>query len=527
MHKDLFNIAIVCHHPVISGGFIRFIRFGKEVDQIGCKVVFVQISPELDSNCFTDFPFEIITLEQAHKKKWDITMVPGAGFPETTIHTFAQLKEDSFGTRIQHILNDTSRYSRFKLVNHCFDPHIVVFNNRYWNPGSFTSFSANSFWHLEGAVSLGGLETSRSRPRPSFDRQLIVGGLANKNATPLLEAVKRYPKSIKLRLYGELHQFEPDYRQLVDQGLVELLGRIPIDKLGSFYDEIDCVVHTEEFAGWSNLGAEALANNVPLICTEHGTSAFAIDEITALVMPKPSPEHIIDRLLLVHANNECLVERLTSNGVKVISRFSWKDYAHRLLQVAGSGQLRYYTYAPHLELHGKWPMSSRLEGLERLHVAARGLSILDLGCSECVVAHSFLARGAALAHCIDKDKDYVEHGNKILKYYPSSRIYRADISPWDDFAISEVGANLLSSYGIVLFLGVYHHLSGQSRQNVLRGAASLAAKYFAIRTTREMFDEGSVDHALRSLGFVLDYSHEGNSKIDMGGLRVYKRMSES
>lgn len=521
------KIAVFCHHPVLTGGFIRFIRFGKEAQKLGHDIVFVQVSPESGHYYFSQFPFKRITLEQAFQEKWDITMVPGAGFPESTINTLAQLKKEQFGIRIQHILNDTSRHDRFKLVNHAFAPHIVIFNNRSWCPGSFTSFAANSFWHLEGAVTIGSNLNKCKRSHPTLGCEIIVGGLINKNSAPLLEAARMYPRSIKLKLYGDPHSLNPDHQQLVDHGLVEILGPIPFDDLSSFYHEVDCVVQTEEFAGWSNLGAEALANNVPLICTEHGTSAFAIDKSTALVMPTPSPENIIDRLLLIHADDGRLVERLTSNGMKVIKLFSWKDYADRLLRIAACGQIRYYTYAPQLGLHGKWPLNSRLEGLECLHEIAKGLSILDLGCSECVVAYSFLSRGAALAHCIDKDKDYIKHANQIIDPYPSSRAYRSDISPWNDFLAGEVGANLLSSYNIVLFLGVYHHLSVGTRRDVLRGAAQLATRYFAIRTTAKMFEDGSIHETLLDLGFELDYFHEGMREIDMGRICVYKKKMDS
>lgn len=495
------------------------------MEKLGHKIVFVCVSPESGHSYFSQFPFRMVTLDQALQEIWDITMVPGAGFPESTIYALSQLKTKRFGIRIQHVLNDTSRYDRFKLVNHSFAPHIVVFNNRSWCSGSFTSFAANSFWYLEGAVTIGSLCNNSKRCRPTFDHEIIVGGLINKNPAPLLEAVKRYPKSIKLKLYGEASPLNQVHQQLVDQGIVELLGPIPIDDLSAFYQGVDCVVHTEKVAGWSNLAAEALANNIPLICTEHGTAAFAIDQSTALVMPTPSPENIIERLLLIHENNGRLVERLVCNGFKVISAFSWKEYAERLLRIAACGHLRYYTCAPHLGLHGKWPLESRLVGLERLHSIAKGQSILDLGCSECVVAYSFLSRGAALAHCIDKDKDYVEHGKKIIEHFLSSHAYRADISPWNEFIASEVGANLLASYNIVLFLGVYHHLPVGTRKDVLRGAAQLATRYFAIRTTTKMYEDGGVQEILHSLGFELDYSNDGIREIDMGGICVYKRKS--
>jgi len=286
------------------------------------------------------------------------------------------------------------------------------------------------------------------------------------------------------------------------------------------------VVHTEEFAGWSNLAAEALAHSVPLICTKHGTSSFAIDKCSAMVMSSPSPDNILDRLRIIHRNHDNIIESLTESGLKIISSYGWENYTRKLLDIADFGGNRYYTYAPCLGLHGKWPLKSRLKGLDFLIASSRNMSILDLGCSECVVAHSFLSEGAALAHCVDRDGCYIANGNKLLAEFPGSFAVKADISPWNVFMSSSVGQSLLPSYDIVLFLGVFHHLHESARQAVLEGAASLSSKYFAIRTTARVYEEGLVSELLVRLGFSKIHVDNGDSSVGSGSVRIYEKSKQ-
>jgi hypothetical protein len=210
------RIAIICHEPVVTGGFLRFVRFGNEALKYGHEIVFVKYSPDPGSYALGDFPFGLINIEQAMDSEWDFTMVPGAGFPDSTIHGLSCLQASQFGVRIQHILNDRSRRERFELVNKSYAPHVVIFNNRDWIPGSFTSLTAGSFWHLEGAVSLPSPGRGKMRPLPSLDRPLVVGGLINKNPNPLLASLVQYRAPIKARLYGMPSKIDPAYQYLID-----------------------------------------------------------------------------------------------------------------------------------------------------------------------------------------------------------------------------------------------------------------------------------------------------------------------
>jgi hypothetical protein len=295
------------------------------------------------------------------------------------------------------------------------------------------------------------------------------------------------------------------------------------EKLDAFYESIDCVVHTETFAGWANLAAEALAHKVPLICTTHGTLSFAIDKVTALVMACPTATEINIKLKSIHENKESLVSRMTHNGSTIISRFTWNHYAKKLLAIIESGRCKYYTYAPSLGLHGKWPLESRIRGLDKLIKSSANQTILDLGASECIVAKTFLDAGAFCTHCFDQNADYIKNGARLIEDYQSSYARVANISPWQEFKAKHYDV-LLKSYDIVLFLGLYHHLPTTTRLEALVGAANFARKYFVVRTPMANYLNDHIEGVLSSQGFKLVEECEEDALIGMGSLYVYERI---
>jgi hypothetical protein len=101
----------------------------------------------------------------------------------------------------------------------------VVFNNRHWRPGDFTDFQAEAFYFLEGAVDVESLAPDPQRYYQSHSAPFVVGGLANKNVKPLIEAA---------RICGEG----------VDDGRLRLSGVPSECELPKFYANLDCVAAT-------------------------------------------------------------------------------------------------------------------------------------------------------------------------------------------------------------------------------------------------------------------------------------------
>lgn len=320
------DFLVACHSIVLSGGLLRFDRIAQTIAPHGHRVSFVALgSGEGERKTHLD----VLDLPTAEARQWSAVMIPGAGFPSKTIAQFATFRRSQFGTRIQFILNDQTRKDAFQAVNTSFDPHIVIFNNDHWPQASFSMFKADRFHTIVGAV-----DTTHFFPskKCNLGSQWIIGGLANKNPVPLVAAVGQM-EGVILKLFGQdSHNLAQRFGDLVDSGRLQLVGIVDDGSLPSFYHKLDCVVMTEMFAGWANLAAEAMASGIPVICTPHGTTAFAHDGETAIVVDDPTPEVLV-RAIGRLRSDAMLCQNLSKRGREKIEKFDWLTYCSSLLKL--------------------------------------------------------------------------------------------------------------------------------------------------------------------------------------------------
>lgn len=511
------KILVACHEIDVVGSLFRFERFGRVVAQGGHQVAFLAFSDTPQRIRRTDFP--IFTFDEAVAQFWDATFVPGAGFPDETIDRFADLKAPSFGVRVQHVLNNKSRKANFLRVNQAFEPQVVVFNNRHWRAGDFTEFEARSFHILEGAVDTVHFSPNPSRRPPRIDGPFVVGAAAAKNIDPLLAAIRKCDPNILLQVFGPSADLAQKASDLIAQGRLKQWGILREDELPNFYGSVDCVVHTEELGGWSNLVAEGMACGVPVICTPHGTRAFARHEETAIVISDPTPEALagsIDQL----RKDKPLATKIARNARARISSAPWTSYSASLLRIIRNPSHDYYFFAPEFDLYGKWPPYQWLDGLHPILKACASKTICDIGAGEGLASRWLLDAGASLAHGFEQDPARVALANSICADFPGSNFWQADLSNWPAFEKAH-DDRLLAAYDIVL-LGDCRHLPAGARSQAVEGAASRAKSWFALRTTEELFHEDCVEAVLNRRGFTLTHALANEEAPHLGACYVFK-----
>jgi len=123
-------------------------------------------------------------------------------------------------------------------------------------------------------------------------------------------------------------------RERADLVLETYHGRgIPQHQMAGVYTAADLFIEASSQAGWNNPAAEAMACEVPLVCTDiGGVRDFAIHEETALLVPHGDIRAMADAILRV-ADDAELRARLTSAGLASIGRFDWDQSADRLLEI--------------------------------------------------------------------------------------------------------------------------------------------------------------------------------------------------
>jgi glycosyltransferase involved in cell wall biosynthesis len=512
------RILVACHEMEVAGGLYRFERVGRVIQRFGHHLSFLAFGSAPHQFRQTDFP--VLTFEEAVRTEWDATFVPGVGFPDDTIDRFAQLRDNSFGVRVQHILNDMTRKPGFLKVNRSFAPHVVIFNNRHWRAGDFTDFEADAFHFLEGAVDLERFAPDSSRVYRRTHPPFVVGGQATKNVEPLIQAIRLCDDDVHLYLFGPEGDLAERTRDLLEAGRLRLFGTLRENDLPAFYADIDCVAHTETFAGWANLAAESMASGVPVICTPHGTAAFAEHESTALMLSEPSPQALADSILKLRMDPSAAAY-MARRARQRISSFSWTSYSADLLRLSKRPAFNYYTRLPEWGLFGKWPEALRMDGLELILENCDAKSVCDLGSGDGVVSRRLLERGASVVHGFEQSKSRVALANQICQDFAGSHFWEADLTHWIVFEVLHK-AHLKETYDIVLYLGLHHHLPPENRMRSLKGAASRASDWLAVRTPDSLFHADGIESALANLGFSLVASKSDTAAI-LGSSHIFKR----
>jgi len=511
---------VVCHDLIQSGGLLRFERVGRELRAWGHELCFATLADRPEPAWHSEFP--VLTMEAALQQQWTTTMVPGAGFPPDAIRRLAGLQGDNLGYRVQHVLNDPSLKDRFLAVNGAFRPDLVVINNTHWEPGSYTDFHARKFAVLEGAVDTRHFAPAPYRPALAGLETVMIGGQASKNPAPLIAALRLLPVNFSMRLFGSYTGNAADIDDLVRSGRLQLVGRLDEQALPGFYAAVDIVVHTEEFAGWANLAAEAMASGVPLVCTTHGTAAFARNRDTALVLDEVSAGSIADAVTALCAD-PAATAAMVSNARAQICSYDWTSYTGRLAGLCRDDGKFHYTLAPDLGLYGKWPLAERCKDLEYIFGHCRDATVIDFGCAEGVVARRCLEQGARLVHGLELEESRVNTAAGLCADWPDAHFFiHADLDEWD--AIREPARQvLLPSYDIVLYLGIQHHLARPQRLATLADAVAMAGRIFAIRTTAEVYRQDRIEGLLLAAGFRELAFDKGAQRDGFGVARLFVR----
>ena len=178
----------------------------------------------------------------------------------------------------------------------------------------------------------------RERERDEF-RVLCYGRIyrKRKGIQHVIRAVqglhKEFPR-IKLVLFDSLvGEDRRDPRPMIKSTVpYEFHLNLPQSKMAWLYSQADIFVSAERRAGWSNTTAEAMACQVPVVCTRSGTEDFAFHNQTALVVSFPHP-FLLRRQIKRLVKDEELRLRIAGAGYEKILTFSWSILADRLEEI--------------------------------------------------------------------------------------------------------------------------------------------------------------------------------------------------
>lgn len=326
------SVLALLPHTKVFGGVNRFFELARHFSRLGVRFVIAQPEPRgaLVAAPRTDYAdVEVCFYPDVIDEEWDVVLCGDAfGGVMLTMPLFrAKLCA-------VYLLNGWGRSPLNHVQIELINPDIIIANS---------SFSAAQYLGCAPAIVPGGVDLETFHPpaaRKERSQAFRVCAYPGRR-----KPSKRFEDTVDacsiLHERGvpvELHAF--------DQGPLHLDVPFPLVFHGSLQKEgvrelfwnVDVMVCAEEDGGWSNPAAEAMACGTPLVCTDAGTIDFALDEETALVVPRRSPQAIADAVERLYRDAPLAV-RLSDAGLARIRAFGWPQVARGLLDALQAGRL--------------------------------------------------------------------------------------------------------------------------------------------------------------------------------------------
>ena len=515
------RILIVWFRFTLNGAIGRFLNVARVLRERGHQVSFASLTDEVDTD-WDDFPGEVLPFARAEEGEYDAVFLPGSGARPKHLNLLKKLRAERFGLRVQFVLNDVSRKNRFLRFNELFRPQLVLFNSHHWQPADFRTFSGRAFCILPGAV-----QAERFRPHEgdwSARQVWRIGGFSRKNVGPLLDAIERLPEECRLELYGEIPEgVQARIESLEQVGRLTHHGLLFGEELCDFYQMLDLFVITEIRAGWCNPAAEAFASGLPTVVSRAGTIDFAESGENCLVVDPPSGESVAAALTTLMQDGE-LCRRLSRKARERIEQFSWERYCDQLMEWVEKPPAKAYYQLPEAGLFGKWTPEERMAGLEPILNTCWGATVLDLGCAEGAISFTMGQRGAGVIHAFELEPERAKAAGATLSRLGEETCLarQGDLSDPASF-VDEHQEILLEKYDVVLFLGVYHHLPMETRDQALDLALGKADRWFAMRAALDWRATHRVRRKIKRAGFVLVERIPARKETRTGWLAVFER----
>jgi len=321
------KIAAVLPHVEIFGGVRRYLEIGNEFVQRGHH--FVLFHPDGGKPDWLEFRGKTASFSSLGQESFDAALCS----EYSILPYFENLKA-------------RAKFFYFLLEGHRMEKEVIRRNYFFLGNSEGMCQRIKKKYKVPCFQAAGGVNTEIFYPLKKKDRKdefriLSYGRLykKRKGIQHVIRAVEKlYNKyhHLKLVLYDSLvGEDRRDPREMIKTHVpYEFHLNLPQEKMAWLYTQADIFVSAERRAGWSNTTAEAMACQIPVVCTKYGTRDFAFHNQTALVAPFPYPLFLrphIEKLI----QDETLRHRLAQEGYKRIIAFTWSALVDRLEKIFG------------------------------------------------------------------------------------------------------------------------------------------------------------------------------------------------
>lgn len=320
---EVESVVFLLPHLGLYGGVNRFVNIASVLLDLGIDVRLAVPKSELEKSGTTtlrDVP--IISLETAAEATWDVAV--SGDFSSGVTLTLAHMDARVIGT---YLLNGWAHRERNLSQIRAVDPDIIFANSSY----AMDCYPELAPAALVGAVDLSVFRRPGAvRPADGVTRVLVPAGRF-KPRKRFVDAQVAVENLYRDGYHVELHVLNATETSVATDVPCRVHVGLSASGVAELMKYVDVVVCPEEDAGWNNPAAEAMASGTPVICTEAGTTDFAFDGATAMLVQRRAPKEI-EAALRRLIEDPVLRETIGSAARDCIEEFSWESLGRKFLR---------------------------------------------------------------------------------------------------------------------------------------------------------------------------------------------------
>ena len=162
---------------------------------------------------------------------------------------------------------------------------------------------------------------------------LFVGQVIYRKGIPYaIEAIKQIaPSKAHLTFTGTYNISDSFIRDNINDEHLSFTGQVTQDKLQKIYEKSHVFVLPSFAEGMAQVGIEAMACGLPIICTYNsGVANLVVDGENGFIIP-PGDADALCQKMQWFVDNRDMIPEMGRNGRATASTYTWENYAHNVV----------------------------------------------------------------------------------------------------------------------------------------------------------------------------------------------------
>ncbi len=336
--RRVSSILFLVPHTKRFGGVNRFFELSSCVQKLGYTCTVAVPDPQMAPYMMEgradreDYPeVEVVSFSEAVENTWDAAVCGDFSHGVMLLLPLVRC-----GLSVVYLLNGWQQRSYNIRQTKLIDADVVIANS---------SYAAKHYPDLAPDVIPGGINLDVFKPgcgrKGDGDHvKVFIPPGSNKARKRLVDAVEACGILQDKGYRIETHALVGSYIDVKTRFPFIQHARLNRHQVAELIGSCDIALCPEEDAGWNNPAAEALGCGLPLVCTEAGTTDFAVNGETAIVAEPRNPEKLaraVEELIL----DPKMAGQLAEAGNKKIQEFSWDNVARAFVSVLNRARVDY------------------------------------------------------------------------------------------------------------------------------------------------------------------------------------------